>query len=294
MKTYRKTVSVYFVWAAVFIIISLAMVFWFALTSEAGSFTLENFMRLLSRRNWSTLIRSLRIALITTVLCLVFGYPFAYIASRLNLKYQTTAMILIVIPMWMNFLLRTYSWVTILSRNGILNSFLRNFGIQGPDLLFTETAVILGMVYNFLPFMILPIYTVLEKMDQGLIEAARDLGADTRQIFRRVILPLSLPGVLSGISMVFIPALSTFEITALLGGNKTNLIGNVIEQQFTVTGDWNYGSALSIMLMVFLVISLLFTREEGAGNRSQGTPSVSEVMVQPDIIQEFSKEEDHE
>lgn len=293
MKTYRKTASVYFVWAAVFIILSLAMVFWFAFTTETGGFTLENFLRLLSRRNWSTLVRSLKIASVTTLLCLLIGYPFAWIASRLKLKYQTTAMILIVIPMWMNFLLRTYSWVTILSRNGILSSLLKSFGIQGPDLLFTETAVILGMVYNFLPFMILPIYTVLEKMDQGLIEAARDLGADARQVFLRVILPLSLPGVLSGVSMVFIPALSTFEITALLGGNKTNLIGNVIEQQFTVTGDWNYGSALSIMLMVFLVISLLFTREEGA-RRSHGTPSVSDVMVGPDIIGELGKEAEHE
>lgn len=291
MKTYRKTAAVYFVWAAVFIILSLVTVFWFALTSEAGGFTLEHFARLLSRRNGSTLFRSLRIALLTTGLCLVFGYPFAYIASRLKLKYQTTAMILIVIPMWMNFLLRTYSWVTILSRNGILASFLAGFGIKGPDLLFTEPAVILGMVYNFLPFMILPIYTVLEKMDQGLIEAARDLGADRRQIFRRVILPLSLPGILSGISMVFIPALSTFEITALLGGNKTNLIGNVIEQQFTVTGDWNYGSALSVMLMGFLVISLLFTREEDGGRRSRSPGSP--VLVQPDSAASL-KEEEHE
>ena len=282
MKTYRKTISVYFVWAAVFIIISLGMVFYFALTNEAGAFSLENMARLISRRNISTLVRSLRIALVTTVLCLALGYPFAYIASRLKLKYQTTAIILIVIPMWMNFLLRTYSWVTILSRNGILNSFLKSLGIQGPDLLFTEGAVILGMVYNFLPFMILPIYTVLEKMDQGLIEAARDLGANARQIFRRVILPLSLPGILSGISMVFIPALSTFEITALLGGNRTNLIGNVIEQQFTVTGDWNYGSALSILLMIFLILSLIFTREEDAVKRSHGTPSVSQVLVQPE------------
>lgn len=281
MRTYRKAVSVYFLWAAVFIVLSLAMVFWFALTNAEGAVTFDNFIRLLSRRNLSTLVRSLRIATLTTVLCLVLGFPFAFIVSRLKLRYQTTAMILIVIPMWMNFLLRTYSWVTILSRNGILNSFLARFGIQGPNLLFTESAVILGMVYNFLPFMVLPIYTILEKMDQGLLEAARDLGADSRQIFCRVILPLSMPGIVSGISMVFIPALSTFEITALLGGNKTNLIGNVIEQQFTVTGDWNYGSALSIILMGFLLFSLIFTREEGAG-RSQDTPSVHEVMIQPD------------
>lgn len=262
MKAYKKTAAPYLVWAGVFVVISLFMVFYFALTTETGSFTLSNFSRIWSGRTVGTIFRSLRIAALTTILSLIIGYPFAYIVSSLRTRFQTTAIMLIMIPMWMNFLLRTYAWVTILSKNGILNSLLGRLGMGPVDLLYTEGAVILGMVYNFLPFMILPIYTALEKMDQGLIEAAQDLGSNRLQTFTRVIFPLSLPGVLSGVSMVFIPAISTFEITALLGGNKTNLIGNVIEQQFTVTGDWNYGSALSVILMVFLVISLIFTREE--------------------------------
>lgn len=262
MRTYKKAAAPYFVWAAIFIVVSLIMVLYFALTTPQGALTSENFARILSGRTIGTLLRSLKIAFFTTALCLLLGYPFAYFVAGLKARFQTTAIMLVMIPMWMNFLLRTYAWVTILSKNGILNSLLGRLGMAPVDLLYTETAVVLGMVYNFLPFMILPIYTALEKMDKGLIEAAQDLGANQVTAFTRVIFPLSLPGVLSGIAMVFIPAISTFEITALLGGNKTNLIGNVIEQQFTVTGDWNYGSALSVVLMVFLVISLLFTREE--------------------------------
>ena len=262
MRVYKNAAAPYLIWAGVFVFLSLAMVFYFAFTAEAGGFTLANFSRIFTIRTVGTILRSVRVALITTAICLALAYPFAWIVSTLKLRYQTTAILLIMIPMWMNFLLRTYAWVTILSKNGILNSLLGRLGMAPLDLLYTEGAVILGMVYNFLPFMILPIYTALEKMDQGLIEAARDLGATPLDTFRRVIFPLSLPGVISGVAMVFIPAISTFEITALLGGNKTNLIGNVIEQQFTVTGDWNYGSALSVILMIFLVVSLIFTRED--------------------------------
>lgn len=262
MQVYKKAAAPYLIWAGVFVLLSLAMVFYFAFTTKAGGFTLANFSRIFTIRTVGTILRSIRVSLITTVICLALAYPFAWIVSTLKVRYQTTAILLIMIPMWMNFLLRTYAWVTILSKNGILNSLLSRLGLGPLDLLYTEGAVILGMVYNFLPFMILPIYTALEKMDQGLIEAARDLGATPLDTFRRVIFPLSLPGVISGVAMVFIPAISTFEITALLGGNKTNLIGNVIEQQFTVTGDWNYGSALSVILMVFLVVSLIFTRED--------------------------------
>lgn len=263
MNTYRKAATPYLLWAIIFIIVSLLMVIYFALTTEGGQFTLENFSRIWSARTIGTLWRSLRLAFSTTLLCFLIGYPFAHFVSKLKVSYQTVAIMLIMMPMWMNFLLRTYAWVTILSKNGILNSMLNKIGFAPIDILYTEGAVILGMVYNFLPFMILPIYTALDKMDYGLIEAAQDLGANGFDTFRRVIFPLSLPGVASGIAMVFIPAISTFEITALLGGNKTNLIGNVIEQQFTVTGDWNYGSALSVILMIFLVVSLIFTREEG-------------------------------
>lgn len=270
MKTYKKTIAPYFVWALLFIIISLGMVFYFALTDASGGLTLANFSRIASWRTMGTLVRSVKIALITTALCLMIGYPFAYFVTGLKTRFQTTALMLVIIPMWMNFLLRTYAWVTILSKNGILNSFLGRFGLAPLDLLYTEGAVILGMVYNFLPFMILPIYTVLEKQDKSLIEAAHDLGSNNFKTFTKVIFPLSLPGVVSGIAMVFIPAISTFEITALLGGNKTNLIGNVIEQQFTVTGDWNYGSALSVILMIFLVISLFFSGSEESDAPKRG------------------------
>lgn len=280
MKTYKTVAAPYLVWALLFILVSLAMVFWFALTTQGGAFTLENFIRIASLRTMGTLLRSVKIALITTVLCLAIGYPFAWFVTGLKTRFQTTALLLVVIPMWMNFLLRTYAWVTILSKNGILNSFLGRLGLGPLDLLYTEGAVILGMVYNFLPFMILPIYTVLEKMDKSLIEAARDLGSDSFNTFRRVIFPLSLPGVVSGIAMVFIPAISTFEITALLGGNKTNLIGNVIEQQFTVTGDWNYGSALSVILMVFLVISLFFTGGDETDPKKRG-PVPGNLLARP-------------
>lgn len=262
MKTYKRAAGPYLLWAFMFIIISLVMVLYYSFTSDTGQFTLTNFQRFLTGSTLGTLWRSLKVALLTTIICLVIGYPMAYIISTMKANFRTTAIMLVVIPMWMNFLLRTYGWVTILSKNGILNSLLRPLGVAPLDLLYTEGAVTLGMVYNFLPFMILPIYTILEKMDYGLIEAAADLGANKLNTFLKVIFPLSLPGIASGVSMVFIPAISTFEITALLGGNKTNLIGNVIEQQFTVTGDWNYGSAMSMVLMIFLVVSLLFSRGE--------------------------------
>ncbi|NLY72254.1 MAG: ABC transporter permease [Tissierellia bacterium] len=264
MKTFKKVALPYFIWAALFIVVSLLMVVYYGFSGEGG-LTLDNFARFFAGSTLKTLARSLRIAFITTVFCLLLGYPLAYIISRLMVGYRNLAIILIMVPMWMNFLLRTYAWVTILSKNGIINVVLRSLGFEGLDLLYREGAVILGMVYNFLPFMVLPIYTVLEKMDQSLLEAAADLGCNRFKSFTKVIFPLSLPGVASGISMVFIPAISTFEITTLLGGNKTNLIGNVIEQQFTITGDWNYGSAISIVLMVFLLLSLFFTgREEEA------------------------------
>ncbi len=207
-----------------------------------------------------TLLQSLKIALITTIVCLVIGYPFAFFISRMSFKYRTIALMLVIIPMWMNFLLRTYSWVNILSRNGLLNSLLARLGISSVDIIYTQFAVVIGMVYNFLPFMVLPIYTVFDKMDNSLVEAAYDLGCNKYQTFTKVIFPLSISGIISGVIMVFIPAISTFEITALLGGNKTNLIGNIIEQQFSVVGDWHYGSAISVVLMSFLLLSIVFNK----------------------------------
>ncbi len=262
MKRLRGWSSPYLLWALIFVLIPLGMIFYYGLTSADGSLSLANFQQFFSGNAVRTLFRSIRIALTTTLLCFLIGYPMAYFMAHSGVHHRPILLMLIIIPMWMNFLLRTYAWITILSREGILNTLLTALGLAPVDVLYTETAVVLGMVYNFLPFMILPIFTSLEKMDRSLLEAAADLGADPKRSFFSVTLPLSLPGIASGISMVFIPAISTFEITALLGGNKTNLIGNVIEQQFTVTGNWHYGSSMAMLLMVFLGVSLIFGREK--------------------------------
>lgn len=261
MRGYRRLTSPYLLWALIFVLVPLVMTFYYAFSLD-GSFSLVNFQRFFTGPALVTLVKSLRVAFLSTLICLALGYPMAYFIAQTSIRFRPMAMTLIIIPMWMNFLLRTYSWMTLLSRKGIISTILVSLGMGPVDLLYTEYAVILGMVYNFLPFMVLPIYTSLSKMDRSLVEAANDLGANRLQTFRRVTFPLSLPGVFSGVSMVFIPAISTFEISTLLGGNKTNLIGNVIEQQFTVTGNWNYGFSMAVILMVFLVLSLLFTKEE--------------------------------
>ncbi|MDY3052218.1 MAG: ABC transporter permease [Ndongobacter sp.] len=288
MKNYKRASGPYLVWSALFIVVPVVMVLFYAFTSADGQWSLSNFQRFLTGSTMGTLWRSIRVALWTTLLCLLIGYPLAYLISQMRTSYRATALTLVVVPMWMNFLLRTYAWVTILSKKGILNTVLGLFGVEPLDLLYTDGAVMLGMVYNFLPFMVLPIYTVLEKMDRGLIEAAADLGANRARIFRKVIFPLSIPGVASGISMVFIPAISTFEITALLGGNKMNLIGNVVEQQFTVTGDWNYGSSMAVVLMVFLVLSLLFSRDEEKASAKKGR-SKNEFDLTQQVLMEHEE-----
>ena len=200
--------------------------------------------------------RSLKLALISTLLCLLIGYPTAYIISKTKASRQGTLLMLAIVPMWMNFLLRTYAWSAILGRNGVINTIITSLGFSPINILYTDTAVLLGMVYNFLPFMILPIYTILSKMDQDLINAAKDLGANSRQVFTKIILPLSVPGVASGITMVFMPAVSTFVISKLLGGGQFMLIGNLIEQQFMSVGDWHFGSAISIFMMIVILISM--------------------------------------
>ena len=265
MKKIRTLAYPYNVWLFIFIFVPLLLIFYYAFTTKGGQVTLDNFSKIFSKNTLKTLWNSVYIALLTTIICLVIGYPVAYIISKMGGNTRTVFMMLVMVPMWMNFLLRTYAWVTILSKNGILNNVLQSLNLPNVEIMYTTSAIVLGMVYNFLPFMILPIYTALEKMDYRLVEAAHDLGANDRQAFYKVIFPLSMPGVLSGISMVFIPAISTFEITRLLGGGKINLIGNVIEQQFTTTGNWNYGSALSIILMVFIIISLLLDKENAGG-----------------------------
>ena len=188
---------------------------------------------------------ALVLAFQSTVLCLILGYPVAYFISKMKSNRRNILIMLFIVPMWMNFLLRTYAWLPILGKNGVINNFLSAIGLNTINILYTDAAVLLGMVYNFLPFMILPIYTVLIKMDNSLIDAAADLGANKRQIFTKVIFPLSMPGVITGITMVFMPAVSTFVISRLLGGGQYMLLGNLIETQFTTMGDWNFGSALS-------------------------------------------------
>ena len=238
-----KISSPYIIWSGLFIIIPLFLIIFFAFTrSDNGTytFTLQNFEELMQPMYFRIFYRSLKLALISTILCLLIGYPAAYIIAKSKASRQSVLLMLVIIPMWMNFLLRTYAWSAILGRNGVLNTILTSIGLPAMNILYTDTAVMLGMVYNFLPFMIIPIYTILTKMDQDLINAAKDLGANSAQVFTKVIFPLSMPGVITGIIMVFMPALTTFLITRLLGGGKVMLIGNIIEEQFTRTGDMGF------------------------------------------------------
>ena len=271
-KRSRLAAYPYIVWSVLFIVVPLIMILFFSFAIDTGSgykFSLENFERLMNPIYIRIFGRSMYLAFISTVLCLVIGYPVAYIISKMPESKRNLVIMLFILPMWMNFLLRTYAWMPILSRNGIVNNFLGLFGIEPIQFLYTNGAILLGMVYNFLPFMILPIYTVLSKLDQNLINAAYDLGANKKQIFTKVILPLSMPGIISGITMVFMPAVSTFVIPRLLGGGKDMLIGNVIEQQFTTLSDWHFGSALAIILMILILISMAlmskFDSEEAEG-----------------------------
>lgn len=272
----KRAAYPYIIWMIIFIAIPLLLVLYFGLTVgdsqdfSTFTFSLENFRRFLDPIYLKVLGRSVNLAFISTIICLILGYPMAYIISKKRASRRNVMVLMFVIPMWMNFLLRTYAWLTLLGRNGIINIFIMKLGFQPLDLLYNDKAVLLGMVYNFLPFMVLPIYSVLVKMNTNLIEAAEDLGANKTQVFTKVVFPLSLSGVITGITMVFIPALSTFVISSLLGGNKYNLIGNLIEQQFRWTGDWHFGSTMSIILMLFIVVSSVLTsrfdkEKEGGG-----------------------------
>lgn len=254
----KKYSYMYFMWSLVFIVFPLILILVYAFNSSSGmslenyGITLDNFRRVFEPLYIKIFFVSILLAIASTVLCIIIGYPVAYFISRMKDKWRNSLMLLFVVPMWMNFLLRTYAWLTLLGNNGLINKFLGLFGIAPLNLMYNMSAIMLGMVYNFLPFMVLPIYSTLVKMDKSLIEAARDLGATNSQIFKKVILPLSLPGVYTGITMVFIPAISTFVIPDLLGGNRFYLIGNLIEKQFTFTGDWAFGSAISIVLIAII------------------------------------------
>lgn len=256
----------YGVWLAVFILAPILMVVVYAFHNADGGFTLHNFSYL---PGYLPIFgRSFWLAFLSTVVCLALGYPMAYLMSRLSTSKQSLCMMLIMLPMWINFLLRTYAWMSILENNGFINQFFRSIGLISflqshfgysldyIPLINTQGAIVLGMVYNFLPFMVLPIYNVLVKIDKDVISAARDLGAGNIQTFTKIILPLSVPGIISGITMVFVPALTTFVISNLLGGSKILLIGNVIEQEFQQGSNWHVGSGLSLVLMIFIIASM--------------------------------------
>lgn len=244
----------YIVWAAIFIVVPMMLVLYYALTDSNGNFTFANISEL--ARYAPTFLRSLLYALIATFICLLLAYPISYIISQASAKAQKTLIMLVMLPMWMSFLIRTYSWITILANKGIINNFLANFGIGPLHLINTPGAVILGMVYNYLPYMILPIYSIMSRLDTSLIEAAGDLGANRFSVLKRVIFPLSLPGVISGVTMVFVPSVSTFYISQKLGGGKYLLVGDAIEMQFQQAYNYNLGAAISLVLMVLILISM--------------------------------------
>ena len=245
----------YIVFMAIFIIVPLIMVAYFAFTTSTGEFTMENIIRV--GDYVPVIIKSLFLAFVATLICLGLGYPFAYIMARKTSNIRRTMFMLIMLPMWMNFLLRTYSWMTILENNGLLNRFLGIFGIGPFEMINTQGAVVLGMVYDYLPFMIVPLYTVMMKMDKSLIHAAEDLGANPFEVFLHVILQQSLPGISTGITMVFIPSVSTFIISKMLGGGSELMIGDLIEMQFSSNSyNPNLGSAISFVLMIIILICM--------------------------------------
>ena len=256
------------IWAILFIIAPLIFVAYYAFTDADGAFTLANISSFFTEKYLSIFFRSLKLALIATAICLLLGYPIAYFISRSKPKTQKVLILLLMLPMWMNFLIRTYAIMVLIQDTGIINSFLGNFGIGPIHILGTESAVVIGMVYDYLPFMILPIYSVMAKLDNRLIEAASDLGCNGFAVLRKVIFPLSLSGVISGVTMVLVPSISTFYISQKLGGVDTLMIGDVIEQQYAAS-NYNMTASLSLVLMVILLVGLAivnrYSDSEGDG-----------------------------
>ena len=259
----------YFLWSLIFILIPLGMVFYYGLTDRSGAFTLNNIISITTAEHAKALWLALLLSLIATVLCLLLAYPLAMILCNMGVNQHSFIVLIFILPMWMNFLLRTLAWQTLLEKTGVINSILSFLHLPALNIINTPQAIILGMVYNFLPFMVLPIYNALAKIDENVINAARDLGASPVQVFFKVMLPLTLPGIISGITMVFIPALTTFVISNLLGGSKVLLIGNVVEQEFTQASNWHLGSGLSIVLMLFILLNMIVSAifdKEGEGS----------------------------
>ena len=257
MKNSKKLLTgPYLFWAIAFIIIPIIMIFFFGLTDADNNFTLMNLAEITTPENLKALGLSLLLSFISTVICLILAYPLAVILSNKSVNSSSFIVLIFILPMWMNFLLRTLAWQTLLEKNGVINAVLSFLHLPELIIINTPYAIVLGLVYNFLPFMVLPIYNVLIKIDKDVINAARDLGANAVQVFTKVILPLSVPGIISGITMVFVPALTTFVISDILGGSKILLIGNVIEQEFTQSYNWHVGSGLSLVLMIFIIFSM--------------------------------------
>ncbi len=253
MKKLRLFAFPYIIWMIVFIAVPLLMVAYFAFTDEDGNFTMEYVSNVGQYAN--IFVRSIWLAIIATVICLVIAYPLAFMLSRMKKHHQSTMLMIVMLPMWMNFLLRTYAWMTLLGNNGIINYLFGLVGLGPFKLINTEGAVVLGMVYNYLPFMILPLYSVMEKIDKSVLEAAADLGCNSRSTILRVVLPLSLPGITSGVTMVFVPAISTFIISRMLGGGSNLLVGDLIEMQF-LGNSYNphLGAGISLVLMVIILL----------------------------------------
>lgn len=267
MKQFNKMSYPYVLWISIIIVLPMFLIMLYAFTTSGNNvttfkFTLDNFIKFFSDAVFMNVLKqSLKVAIITTIISVLLGYPAAYIIANSSERKKIALVLAITLPMWINMLVRTYAWMGILQDNGVVNSILAFFNIGPVKLIHTDFAVILGMVYNFIPFMILQIYTALTKMDKSLLEAANDLGANKVQSFLRITLPLSMPGVISGITLVFLPAVSSFFIPKLLGGGQYVLIGNIIESQFMTAGNWNFGSAISMIMAVIIMISMYITKK---------------------------------
>mgnify|MGYP000680038763 FL=1 len=275
MHHYKGLVKPYVLWSFLLIVLPLALILLYSITTGDNSlitihFTLNNFRKISDPIYLNVFIKSLQMGLITTGVCLVLAYPMAYIISKFDESSQNILILLVTIPMWINTLLRTYAWISLLSDNGIINSLFKLLGLNQQTMMYTNFSVVMGLVCDLLPFMVIPIHTSLAKMDHSLVEAASDLGANRFQTFTKVILKLSLPGVINGVSMVFLLSISSFVIPQLLGGHQFVLIGNLIENQFISVGDWNFGSSISVILAVIILAMMGFMKkidpDENGGN----------------------------
>jgi len=274
MKLKKSKIVLYtpfIIWLCLFIIIPVLLILYYGFTNTDGGFTLENFKQLADPTYLVVMLRSLWLAFLATLVCLVVGYPVAMILAGNTFKKKTVLLVLFIAPMWMNFLLRTYAWLTLLENSGLINQLLLCFGFEKIQFLYRQSAVVLGMVYNLLPYMIFPIYTSIAKIPKNMLEAASDLGANSFVKLVKIILPLSIPGIVSGITMVFVPGVTTFVVSKLLGGGKVPMIGDIIEQQFGVLSNWNLGSAISIAVMVIIVICMWFVNRT---SDEEGGPTV--------------------